>query len=62
VRIGAAYEGNVGSEDIELRKRVCQAAGVPLVVTQETVVLIQQFRCVDLTGEYQAGRLRRSKA
>ena len=53
VRIGAADERNVGCEHIDVRERVAQAAArMPVIVSQDTVVLKQQFRCVDLTREY----------
>ena len=53
VRVCAADECNIRCENIELRKRVPEtAAGMPVVVPQKTVVLKQQFRCVDLTREY----------
>jgi hypothetical protein len=58
VRIGAADERNVGREHVELREQVGEAAaGVPIVVPQETIVLIQQVGCVDLFREYQSRRL-----
>src|SRR5215831_7104147 len=62
VRIGAAYKCDISYEDIDVRERVTQpAASMPVVVPQKPIVLIHQFWCVDLAGEYEVSGRWRSK-
>src|SRR4051812_15566011 len=63
MRVSASDKRDVGREHIDPGKRVRKpAAGMPVVVPQKAVVLIQQFRRTDLAWEYRPRRGWRSKS